>query len=161
MIGNKESPLTVAVWFHTSALIHSALLLSFNVPRPPAWPSAFDWLCLVLISISSFLANIFLNRGFQIETAALVSSINYLQVVYAHIIGLLIFNEQTNVLGVIGAMCIAIGVLSVARGRKNVDGAGQSTEARERGDVVCVGSDEEDGKDGGNGGVHGIQMHSR
>lgn len=114
LIGKKETPLTVAVWFHTSAVTHSALLLAVGWPRPAVWPRLIDWACLLGIAMSSFTANILLNRGFQLDKAAVASAVNYTQVIYSHFIGDIIFREQTNAIGVAGAALIAVGVVAVA-----------------------------------------------
>lgn len=114
LIGQKESSLTIAVWFHVSAFTHSTFLLLLGLPDGPIIPGFRDWLCLIGIAIASFSANILLNRGFQVENAALASAVNYTQVIYAHIIGAAIFGEQLEFLGIFASAIILIGVISVA-----------------------------------------------
>lgn len=135
VIGGSEPPLTIAVWFHSAALVHSALLLPFGWPAPAVWPTPKDWACLFGIACSSFTANILLNRGFSIESAALASGVNYSQVVYSSLIGWLVFGERPKPLGVAGAALIAAGIMGVAVATKankkkagETDGRGQEVE---------------------------------
>ena len=75
-----EASVTLALWFHFIAVFASILPLVFGYPRPPVLPALKDWLPLVAISASSFVNQICLNRGFQLEVAAKASAMNYTQV---------------------------------------------------------------------------------
>jgi drug/metabolite transporter (DMT)-like permease len=123
VIGKKASAISIAVWFHTAALTHASILLALGWPRPAVWPTLLDWGCLTAIAISSFSANILLNRGFQIETAAVGSAVNTTQVIYSHIIGIVVLHEELSWLGALGALMITLGVCIVA-------GAGTKKEER-------------------------------
>lgn len=113
-IGEKETSLTIAAWFHSAAVTHSVVLLLIGRPQAPMVPSILDWVCLTGIAVSSFLANILLNRGFQLNKAAIASSVNYTQVVYTHLIGAFAFGEQVTWLGAAGTGLIAVGIICVA-----------------------------------------------
>jgi drug/metabolite transporter (DMT)-like permease len=119
MIGKKASAISIAVWFHTTALAHTSILLLFGWPRPAVWPTLLDWGCLSAIAVASFTANILLNRGFQIESASLASAINTSQVIYSHIIGILVLHEDISWIGAFGAGMITVGVCIVALENKS------------------------------------------
>lgn len=121
-IGKKEHSLSVAVWFHTSALVHSVLFLLVMLKTAVA-PAPYEWGCFVGIACCSFTANLLISRGLQLESAALGSAVNYSQVVYAHIIGAVFFDEPLRFLSMIGAGLIALGVVALALGstKKNSD----------------------------------------
>lgn len=114
LIGKKETPLTVAVWFHIAACVHSSAALLAGWPSPPVWPTPLDWACLAAIALSSFSANVLLNRGFQLEHAAVASGINTSQVAYSYLIGVLVLGEAASWVGVAGAVAIAAGVSVIA-----------------------------------------------
>ncbi|KAL4523914.1 hypothetical protein Ndes2526B_g08142 [Nannochloris sp. 'desiccata'] len=114
VIGKKASAISIAVWFHTAALTHASIFLAFGWPRPAVWPTLLDWVCLAAIAISSFAANILLNRGFQIENAAVGSAVNTTQVIYSHIIGIVVLHEEISWIGALGALMITGGVCIVA-----------------------------------------------
>ena len=118
IIGKKESSLTVALWFHLTAVAHSSFILLAGWSSPAVWPTLRDCGFLFTIAVCSFFANILLNRGFQVENAALVSGIKLSQLLYSHLIGILIFHEKEAWNGIVGAFCIAGGVFAVVIDKK-------------------------------------------
>ncbi|KAK9824648.1 hypothetical protein WJX72_012035 [[Myrmecia] bisecta] len=78
-IKKSEPSLVVALWFHTFALVSSTIPLAFGFPQHAVWPSPFDAGCMVGVALTSFFGQILINRGFQSETAAKVSAVNYTQ----------------------------------------------------------------------------------
>jgi hypothetical protein len=104
--------LVIAFWFHCVALVTSAAPLALGVPEvssaqvagrrrlvfdtnqtrscdTDAWlaqvavlPSAPEWLMLLGVGCCSFLGQLLLNRGFQLKTAAVASTISYTQVIW-------------------------------------------------------------------------------
>ena len=54
MIGSREAPLTVSVWFHSVALASSIIPLAISYPEPAVWPGATDNLVLAIIGVTSF-----------------------------------------------------------------------------------------------------------
>ncbi len=76
----SEASLTVALWFHSLAVVGSILPLAFGYPSPPVVPTVREWLLLLAIAAFSFVNQICLNRGFQLEVAAKASAVNYTQV---------------------------------------------------------------------------------
>ena len=79
-ICRDEASVTIALWFHFVAVFASILPLVFGYPRLPVLPALKDWLPLLTISAASFVNQICLNRGFQLELAAKASAMNYTQV---------------------------------------------------------------------------------
>lgn len=72
--------MTVALWFHSLAVLGSILPLAFGYPSPPVVPTVREWSLLLAIAAFSFVNQICLNRGFQLEVAAKASAVNYTQV---------------------------------------------------------------------------------
>ena len=79
-ICRSEATLTIALWFHSIGVLTVILPLAFGYPRPLLLPLLKDWVPLLLIAASSFINQVFLNRGFQLATAAKESAVNYTQV---------------------------------------------------------------------------------
>ena len=75
-----EASVTLALWFHFIAVFASILPLVFGYPRPPVLPGLKDWPPLLAIAATSYVNQICLNRGFQLEVAAKASAMNYTQV---------------------------------------------------------------------------------
>lgn len=81
-IGKAESSLTIAVYFHSTALATSVIGFIFGIAGarvvvPRLVPDA---LCMVLIAPCSFVAQLLISRGFQLSRAAVAAAVNYLQV---------------------------------------------------------------------------------
>ena len=116
-IGKKEKPLTIAVWFHSTALLLSIIGLALPNTKK-IMPSVIDWTCMILIAPCSFFAQLLISRGFQIEKAALGSAVNYLQVFFGAVLGLLLFGEPISFLALLGILLIFAGVLALATSSK-------------------------------------------
>ena len=82
VIGKRESSLTIAFAFHTCSACTSAVPLALGVPHPAVLPSPRAALCLAGVAATSFAAQLLLNRGFQLESAARASAFNYSQVLW-------------------------------------------------------------------------------
>lgn len=79
LLCRSETSLTVALWFHGAAVVASAPLLVFGYPDSAVLPIAKDWGLLMAIAVLSFINQMCLNRGFQLEVAAKASAVNYTQ----------------------------------------------------------------------------------
>ena len=115
-IGKREKSLTIAVWFHSTALLTSCIGLGFQIfgARLVA-PNLTDWICMLLIAPCSFLAQILISRGFQLEKAAVGAAVNYLQVFFGALFGVIFFNEPLSWIAILGVILIFGGVLAIAK----------------------------------------------
>ncbi|GAB4823829.1 hypothetical protein N2152v2_010875 [Parachlorella kessleri] len=118
IIGRREPPLVLAMSFHTAGMVGTGIPPLFGKPSPAVMPSPLDCVWLLSIGLTSFAAQLLLNRGFQIEVAVKASAVNYTQVIYAHALGLLFFDEKVTWPGVLGAVLIAAGVVAVNSDKK-------------------------------------------
>jgi drug/metabolite transporter (DMT)-like permease len=74
-------------------------------------PVGLDWLYLVLIGIFSQLGQIFLTDALQRERVAGVAIVNYTGLVYALLIGSLVFQEPQTAESMSGMLLVVFGVL--------------------------------------------------
>jgi drug/metabolite transporter (DMT)-like permease len=79
-IGRSEPALVVATWFHTATLMISSIPLAAGWPDKAVVPSVGDAALLVAVALSSFSAQLYLTRGFQLESATRASATNFTQV---------------------------------------------------------------------------------
>ncbi len=79
-IGRSEPALVVAMWFHTATLMMSSVPLAAGWPDRAVLPSLGDAALLVAVALSSFSAQLYLTRGFQLESATRASATNFTQV---------------------------------------------------------------------------------
>lgn len=102
------------MYFHLAALLSSAVPLAAGYPRPAVRPSPRECGVLLGIAAGSFGGNLLVNRAFQIELAARASAVNFMQVVFAHVLGAVCFHDPITPLGLAGAAMIGAGVVTVS-----------------------------------------------
>lgn len=95
-------------------------LVSFIVVGP--WtafhfvmPQGAEWPVLLLIGVFTQIAQYFMTRAYQSDTAANISNLNYLGIIYASGIGLIFFNETVTALAVIGIITIVASAIFSTR----------------------------------------------
>jgi drug/metabolite transporter (DMT)-like permease len=102
-----EHPLTIVLHFQLVGAVAGGISLLFNWRMPISW----DWMWLLLVGIFSQLGQIFLTDALQREKVAGVAIVNYTGLVYAVIIGWLIFGETQGPLAIAGMLLVVLGVL--------------------------------------------------
>lgn len=113
-----ENPTVVVLHFQ---LVGTLAGLIFSVP---SWemPQGWDWAFLILTGISTQLGQINMTKALQQEPMAKVTILNYLGVIYAIVLGYLIFNESYT-LATLGGIALVISgvILSIlARNSKRI-----------------------------------------
>ncbi len=78
-------------------------------------PQGIEWLILIGIGIFTQTAQYFMTRAYQLDTAANISNLNYLGILYASGIGFLLFDETPLFLSVLGIATIVGSALLSAR----------------------------------------------
>jgi len=78
-------------------------------------PQGVEWLLLLGIGVAAQLGQIEITQGFKLETAGRASAVTYIQIVLAYTWGILLFGEYPNMLSVLGAVLVVLGVFSVTR----------------------------------------------
>jgi drug/metabolite transporter (DMT)-like permease len=103
----REHPLTIVLHFQLVGVVVGGLSLFFEWRTPSGW----DWLFLFLIGAFSQLGQIFLTNALQKEKVAGVAIINYSGLIYALLIGSLVFGEQQTAESLAGMLLVVFGVL--------------------------------------------------
>lgn len=103
----REHPLTVVLHFQLVGVLAGFVSLFFD------WrtPVGSDWLYLFLVGVFSQLGQMFLTNALQKERVAGVAIINYTGLVYALIVGSLVFGEEQSTLSLAGMLLVVFGVL--------------------------------------------------
>ena len=103
----REHPLTVVLHFQLVGVFAGFVSLFFEWRMPSGW----DWLYLFLIGVFSQLGQIFLTNALQKERVAGVAIINYSGLIYALLIGALVFGETQTAESLAGMLLVVFGVL--------------------------------------------------
>ena len=96
---------------HRSVIIFYFPLMSVPMALPfvlanPVWPNAMEWGWLIGVGLFTQLGQIFLTQGLSSMAAARATAINYVQVLFAALWGLLFLGESINELMVMGAVLV-------------------------------------------------------
>lgn len=110
----RMSALQLSAWFHGFSVAVGALSLLGGLQAPPRLPPTAPELgLLLLISCTSFAANVTLNYAFQQLPAARAAGLNYVQIVWGFLLDVLVLQEPLTWSAVVGAVLIAGGGLMV------------------------------------------------
>jgi drug/metabolite transporter (DMT)-like permease len=108
---------------HAMVVMFYLPLVSLVVLGPYAmihWvpPTGFEWWVLIAIGALTQISQYFLTRAYQLDTAANITNLNYLGIIYALIIGAAFFNERILPLSLAGMALIAVTSILSARFRQ-------------------------------------------
>ena len=103
----KEHPLTVVLHFQLIGVFAGFISLFFEWKMPSGW----DWVYLFLVGVFSQLGQIFLTNALQKERVAGVAIINYTGLIYALLLGSLVFGETQTAESLAGMLLVVFGVL--------------------------------------------------
>jgi drug/metabolite transporter (DMT)-like permease len=111
-LGATDHHMVVVFYF---PLVTGPLSLPLLAIEGVVMPQGVEWLYLLGIGISAQLGQIQITQGFALETASRASSVTYVQIVLAYTWGILLFGEFPNILSIVGAVLVVLGVFSVTR----------------------------------------------
>ena len=103
----REHPLTVVLHFQLVGVVLGFISLFFEWRTPVGW----DWMYLFLIGAFSQMGQIFLTNALQKERVAGVAIINYSGLIYALLIGSIVFGEGQTAESLAGMLLVVFGVL--------------------------------------------------
>jgi len=114
-IGETESPVATVFWFNIACVLVTALPmpLVFRHHEPHVW------LALVLAGLVAGVAQILMTAALRYAPVSVLAPFDYLQIVWATVWGLILFDTLPSKAGLIGAVLIAAaGCYVVWRERK-------------------------------------------
>lgn len=104
---NQDHPLTVVFYFALVAIPPSVILSLFHWRQPVG----LEWLWLSLSGVGAFVGQWYLTLALQLEKANLMSSINYVGIVFALLFGWIIFGETFGLVSLTGMLLVVGGVV--------------------------------------------------
>lgn len=107
----KEHPQVIMLFFPlvTIPIIIIPSMMSFIPPEPK------DWVFIIGMGVSTYLAQLFLTKAYQAAPASKVAVYGNFNVLMALVIGTLVFDESIDVFKVAGASLIVLSVFFVQR----------------------------------------------
>ena len=79
------------------------------------WPTAWEWLVLLAVGVTTQIAQVYMTRGLQLERAGRATAVGYLQVVFAAAWGALFFSEYPDAWSIAGGLLIVGSTLALVR----------------------------------------------
>lgn len=101
-LGATEHPLTQVLYLSTVAFVGSGLPAAASW----SWPSPWEWLMLVGVGLATQAAQVFMTKGYSLESAGRASATTYLQIPLAALWSAVFFADLPDVWSVLGALLI-------------------------------------------------------
>jgi drug/metabolite transporter (DMT)-like permease len=97
-----NDPLVIVFYFGLTTVVGS---LPFTLATYRS-PSPRDWFVLAGVGLATLAGQVFVTRGLQMEKAARVMAVGYLQIVFAGLLGMVFFAEAPNAWSLMGTLVI-------------------------------------------------------
>ena len=107
LLRKTEHPLVVVFYFPLVATPIMAVLSFFNWVKP----EGLDWMYLFLLGIITQVAQIYMTKGIQSDSAGNIMTFKYIGVLFAFIYGYFFFGETYSFMSVLGIFILLSGVL--------------------------------------------------
>jgi drug/metabolite transporter (DMT)-like permease len=107
-----EHPVVIVFYFSLVATPGSVPWLAAGA----VWPVGWEWLVLLGVGVATQLGQVHLTRGLHLVPAGRAMSVTYLQIVFAHAWGIVLFAEYPNAWSLLGAGLVLVATTVVARG---------------------------------------------
>ena len=123
-LASSEHPSVIVLYF-PMVCVPATLILGV---REFIWPDLAGWTALLGVGLFTQLGQLSLTRAMQVDSASRTTSLSYLQIVFAAVLGWLFFNEIPSSATLAGAGLILLGAVVSAwnqPSRQNSDHAAQ------------------------------------
>lgn len=106
-LGGSEHPLVIIFYFPLVCLPITGLYCLFFWVQP----EGIEWLWILLMGLFTQLGQYFMTRSYQVAPISRVAIVNYTEVIFAILLGLLLFAENFNLLTYAGMALVVTGVV--------------------------------------------------
>jgi drug/metabolite transporter (DMT)-like permease len=114
---NEDHALVVIFYLPLVSLVTVGPWTAFHFVKPVGT----EWLILIFIGVFTQVAQYFMTRAYQADSAANISNLNYLGILYASAIGFLFYDEAMMGLSIVGILIVVTSaVLSTRFASKKV-----------------------------------------
>lgn len=117
LLSRTESTLTMVAWFGVIASCAMAIPAALNWTTP----NLEDWILLGLVGGLGTLAQACLVRSYTVGEATAVAPFDYVKMLYAIIVGIVLFGEWPDIWTLVGALIIVGSALYIARREAKLD----------------------------------------
>ncbi len=106
-LGRTEHPLVIMFYFPLVCLPLAGIYTMFN------WvaPQGVEWAWLLLLGLFTQLGQYYMTKSYQVAAISSVAIVNYTEVIFAIVLGLVFFGENFNLLTYVGMALVCAGVV--------------------------------------------------
>ena len=115
-LGSREHYLTIINYFMVVSIIGTLFFIQ-EWRMPIGWQ---EWSLVVGIGMCGLIGQVFMTQAFQMEEASVLAPFKYMELVYALIVGFLIFNEEYSWAALGGMGLIIVGMILNVYGKKQI-----------------------------------------
>ena len=102
-----DEPISIVLYFPMISIPFMTLFCLFDF----VMPIGVEWLLLLLVGIFTQCAQILLTKALHLGTSSVIIPFQYLGIVYALLVGYLVFDERLNTMVNLGVFCIFSGII--------------------------------------------------
>lgn len=113
-VRKTDHPLVVVFYFPLIGTPITGAISFMNWVPPQGW----DWLILLIIGVTTQIAQVNMTKALQTENVARVSSIRYMGIIYAILFGVFYFQESYSLMAIVGMVMVITGVVLNIRHRQ-------------------------------------------
>jgi drug/metabolite transporter (DMT)-like permease len=107
----QETPLGMLYWFGVFAVVLSVPGAIYSWQ----WPTAHEFLLLAMVGVLGALSQSFWIRAFRAGEASAVAPFDYLRLIFAGVVGVMLFSEWPSAWTLAGAAVIVASTIYIAR----------------------------------------------
>lgn len=108
----------VIVFYHPLISLPIVLVYLLIFPQARVMPTGYDWLFLIGTGIFTQIGQYYITRAYQMDTAARISSVSYIGILWAVLMGKFIFGESYPASVLAGMLVVLAGVMINLRATK-------------------------------------------
>jgi len=102
-----DEPISIVLYFPMISIPIMLVLCMFDF----VMPHGVEWLLLLLVGVFTQFAQVLLTKALHMGTSSVIIPFQYLGIIYAILVGYLIFDERLNTFVNIGVLMILSGIL--------------------------------------------------
>jgi drug/metabolite transporter (DMT)-like permease len=120
LMSSTEPPLRILFYYHIGGMA------IFAGPAWSVWrnPVGIEWLYAVALGVLTTLGMVGFVRGFAVGEASVIGPMEYVRLIYAAILGYVVFAEIPDPWTIVGALIIVAATTFIARGEARGGGGG-------------------------------------
>lgn len=107
ILGRTDHPLVVVFYFPLVTIPLCSIYLLFDWVLPLGW----DWFYLLMVGITTQIAQLYMTKAYQAEDLSKVSSVIYIGIIFALGLGYVFFQETFNIMTYLGMLILLVGVI--------------------------------------------------